>query len=199
MEIRDSIEREMTLKAPIEQVWDAITNPEKLSRWFGDHAEIDNLAEGEPIVFGWGDDLSRGIIHTADRPNVFAFRWQSSRLGKSASFQEAYSTLVTFTLTSIPTGTHLHLIETGFASLPDQIMEETVATSPNKSVQYNKLETEQPLSILENPVQQTVDQVEIIVGSAELKLPHNEQAYKDNVSGWDAELGDLKSFIEQGA
>lgn len=169
MASQDTIERELVLKANIDKVWDAITNPEQLNQWFGDTANIPILAEGEPIVFGWGDDLSKGIIQTVNRPNVFAFRWQSSRLGRTSEFHEDYSTLVTFTLTAIPTGTHLHMIETGFSDLPDKIIDNAVATSPTTT---------------------PVDDVDI-------KLAHNELAYKDNVSGWTHEFNDLKAFFEQ--
>ncbi len=92
MTIQDNIEREMVLKADIAVVWNAITNPEKLSQWFGDRADIPTLAEGEPIIFGWGDDLCKGVIQTVNEPTVFAFRWQSSRLGKNAPFQPEYAT-----------------------------------------------------------------------------------------------------------
>jgi len=160
MTVQNNIEREMILKADINVVWNAITNPEKLSQWFGDCADIPTLAEGEPIIFGWGEDLCKGRIQTVTEPTVFAFHWQSSRLGKNAPFQPEYATLVTFTLTSVPTGTHLHMIETGFADLPDAI--------------------------------HGADAV-----STEVNPPHNEQAYKDNVSGWTSEFNDLKEFIEQ--
>lgn len=176
MTIQDNIEREMTLKADIAVVWDAITHPEKLSQWFGDRADIPTLAEGEPIIFGWGDTICKGVIQTVDKPKVFAFRWQSSRLGKTASFQPEYATLVTFTLTSIPTATHLHIIETGFASLPDTITDKAV---------------------IANSVQDHADTLESTLDSAETTLPHNKQAYEDNVSGWDYELNDLKTLIEQ--
>lgn len=196
MTSQDTIERELMLEANIDKVWDAITNPEQLSQWFGDTADIPLLAEGEPIVFGWGDDLSKGIIQTVNPPNVFAFRWQSSRLGRSAEFSGEYSTLVTFTLTAIPTGTHLHMIETGFSNLPDKIIEKNaVATSPT-TIPKVQVESEQPLSMLTNPIQ-AHDDVDINTGSAEIKLAHNEQAYKDNVSGWTHEFNDLKAFFEQ--
>lgn len=198
MSLQDSIEREVTLKASINKVWDAITNPEQLSQWFGDKADIPLLAENEPITFGWGDDICKGVIETVNPPTTFAFRWQSSRLGQSAEFQKSYSTLVTFTLTAIPTGTHLHMIERGFASLPDTIIDQAAVSSPNQQIGKVQVDTEKPLSMLTDPVQTSADDTEISMGSAETKLPHCEQAYRDNVSGWNHELNDLKAFIEQG-
>lgn len=198
MTIQNNIEREMILKADIAVVWDAITNPKQLSQWFGDQADIPTLAEGEPIIFGWDDDICKGVIQTVDEPKVFAFRWQSSRLGKTEDFQEEYATLVTFTLTSVPTGTHLHLIETGFASLPDTIIDKVAVPSADSKVPFTPQENQQPQAILANPVQDRVDNPELSMGSGEVKLPHNKQAYEDNVSGWTHELNDLKTFIEQG-
>lgn len=196
MQTPNKIERELILNADIETVWDAITNPEKLSQWFGDLATIDTLAEGESITFGWDNDICKGVIQTVDKPHVFAFRWQSSRLGKTANFQEEYSTLVTFTLSSVPTGTHLHMIETGFASLPDEVVDETT-TSPTIVTANKVLDSEQPLSVLNNPVQEPVDSPDLTAGTAKLSPTHGEQAYQDNVSGWNWELKDLKKFVEQ--
>ena len=195
--MKDMIEREMVLKASIETVWDAITNPEKLSVWFGDKADIPVFAEGESIIFGWGESICRGIIETIDEPTVFAFRWQSSRLGKNAAFKKDYSTLVTFTLTSIPTGTHLHMIETGFASLPEEIIETEAVSKPTIHVAKLPVDTEQPLSMLTNPVQSTEEDAQLLIGSADINLKHSVQAYEDNVSGWTHEFDDLKAFLEQ--
>lgn len=196
MTVSNTIEREVILKGNIEQVWDAITNPEKLSQWFGDHAEIPSLQVGEPLVFGWEDDICKGIIHIVDKPTTFAFYWQSSRLGKTAQFQQEYATLVTFTLTSVPTGTHLHVLETGFAHLPDEIIDASEPVAKPLSNQELQVNTEQPLSMLTNPVQK-VDSPELTLGSADNGLSHAEEAYKDNVSGWRHELADLEAYFDQ--
>ena len=37
----DEIRRELVVEAPIEQVWEALTTPEHLRKWFGDSAEVD--------------------------------------------------------------------------------------------------------------------------------------------------------------
>lgn len=201
MDIPDRIEREMILNAPIQKVWDAITNPVSLTQWFGDRADIPKLAEGEPLTFGWDDDVCKGMIQTVREPNIFAFRWQSSRLGKTAEFDERYTTLVTYTLKSVPEGTHLHMLETGFARLPEAIS--GVAHDDNTSgwtIELQELESEQPLSILKNPVSQPVDSPDkLTYGNIATKPSHGEIAHKDNVWGWEIEFDELKAFIEAGA
>ena len=47
------------------------------------------------------------------RPNAFAFRWHSH-----GPFTEENSTLVEFTLSAGDGGTRVHVVESGFASLP---------------------------------------------------------------------------------
>ena len=37
----DSIEREILIEAPAEVVWGVITEPEQISRWFTDEAEVE--------------------------------------------------------------------------------------------------------------------------------------------------------------
>ena len=112
----DEIRRELVIAAPIEKVWDALTSPEHLSKWFGDSAEID-LRPGGRARFGWSefDASSEAIVEIVDRPVRFSFRWESL---KDTPVEEA-STLVEFSLESASEGTRLILVESGFADLPE--------------------------------------------------------------------------------
>ena len=38
---KDSIKREIVVHAPLNQVWDALTKPEHLNRWYTKNAEIE--------------------------------------------------------------------------------------------------------------------------------------------------------------
>ena len=123
----DHIERTVTFSAPIERAWKAITEPQQISKWFGDHAEINNLRVGEEILFGWKEHNShRAIIEEVDAPRRFAYRWHAGQSDMNTPFDSAPSTLVTFTLEAIDGGTRLTVLETGFAALPEAIRERSL-------------------------------------------------------------------------
>src|SRR5262245_39290976 len=110
----DTIEREMTLRAPIERVWQAITDPAEVSKWFGVEAEI-ALTPGGDVAFGWLKARFRGRVEAVERPRRFACRWC---LDSDTPVDEGPTTLVEFTLRPQGEGTVLRLVESGFASLP---------------------------------------------------------------------------------
>ncbi len=111
----DEIRREVVFEAPIEKVWDALTAPEHLSKWFGDSAEVD-LRPGGRARFGWSEfgASTEAIVEVVDRPTQFSFRWEAL---KDTPVEQA-STLVEFSLESVGEGTRLTLVESGFAALP---------------------------------------------------------------------------------
>ncbi|MCZ6739357.1 MAG: SRPBCC domain-containing protein [Actinobacteria bacterium] len=112
----DEIRRELVVEAPIEQVWEALTTPEHLSKWFGDSAEIDLRPAGR-ARFGWSEfnDSSEAIVEVVGRPFRFSFRWEAL---PDTPVEQA-STLVEFSLESVGEGTRLTLVESGFAALPE--------------------------------------------------------------------------------
>lgn len=108
----DRIERELHVRAPVERVWQVLTEPGYVARWFGSKAEID-LRPGGAAVFGWdeyGDGHAR--VERVEAPHVFAFRWMRAH---DVPFDLAgTSTLVEFTLATDGDGTRLRLVESGF-------------------------------------------------------------------------------------
>ena len=60
--IKDSVKREIIVNAPLKQVWDALTKPEHLKRWYTKQAEIDFRVGGKGYMnHGWGA-TSEGIF-----------------------------------------------------------------------------------------------------------------------------------------
>ena len=45
------VTRELVLPAPPEEVWEALTDPERLEEWFANEVERD----GDALVYRWGD------------------------------------------------------------------------------------------------------------------------------------------------
>jgi uncharacterized protein YndB with AHSA1/START domain len=118
--VRDTIERDIFIAAPAEEVWDLVSLP----GWWINDGTLD-LGSVERL----GDD--RAVVHhsdagdlfverlAADAPRTVTFRWLVSgaevRRPDAAEDQFLY-TRVTFTLTSEPGGTRLAVTESGFAT-----------------------------------------------------------------------------------
>jgi uncharacterized protein YndB with AHSA1/START domain len=113
----DRIEREISIAAPVERVWAALTEPEHVQQWFssGGPPRID-LHEGGIMRLDHGEC---GVFPTKivklDPPHYLAYRWASAYPGVEADEQN--STLVEFTLAPDGDGTRLRLVESGFAAL----------------------------------------------------------------------------------
>jgi uncharacterized protein YndB with AHSA1/START domain len=118
---QDRIEREVVIRAPVERVWAALTEPAHLAEWFGDGgAELEGLWPGARITFSWRKHgTSRAVIEEVDQPRVFSYRWA---LRPDVDPRPGNSTLVEFMLAPASdkaggTATRLRVVESGFASL----------------------------------------------------------------------------------
>ncbi len=105
----DEIRREVVLPAPIERVWDAVTDPIELSMWFGDIAEID-LRPGGEAKLGWSayGDAFEAVVVEVDRPCKFSYRWASQ---SNTPYDESTARLVEMTLEPLDSGTRLTMVE----------------------------------------------------------------------------------------
>ncbi|WP_165064408.1 SRPBCC domain-containing protein [Marisediminicola senii] len=112
-----AIDRTLVILAPVDRVWETITQPDLIAEWFGDSATIDALEPGAGGSITWDDRGTCAIlVDEVDEPSVFAFRWGPSDLAVTAQ----NSTLVRFTLEEMRGGTQLSVVETGFAdAYPD--------------------------------------------------------------------------------
>jgi uncharacterized protein YndB with AHSA1/START domain len=112
--MNDVIERELQVKAPIERVWQVVTDPAYVARWFGDTAEIE-LRPGGAMLLGWTDHGDfNAVVERVDPPREFAFRWNRDPAVPIGA--GAVSTLVEFSLSPVDGGTRLRLVESGFAA-----------------------------------------------------------------------------------
>ncbi len=95
------------LKAPRTLVWDYLTQPEKLAKWF--HAPKSALAEGETLeMFGTtsGDLLIWGKVVAAHPPEYLEYTFTVGPMGDAVS-------TVRWTLADVPGGTELALVHDG--------------------------------------------------------------------------------------
>ena len=115
----DKVEKDILINAPAETVYRVITDPDQISQWFADAAELDPVPGGQGrLTF---EDRAttqrmsvRLTVHAAEPPHRFAFRWDYPEGERPA---EGNSLLVEFTLAAEGTGTRLRVTESGFAAL----------------------------------------------------------------------------------
>jgi uncharacterized protein YndB with AHSA1/START domain len=125
---QDWIEREILIDASRERVWTVLTGAEHVARWFGDSAELD-LRPGGKATFGWTEHGAfQAVVGRVDPPSVFSYRWARDAGAEPGT---GTSTLVEFTLTEVPTGTLLRVVETGFASLTASDADQAKAAEEN--------------------------------------------------------------------
>ena len=99
------VERETLVEASPEEVWEAITDEDRLEEWLAPEVELDPVEGGE-IAVRDGDDERSGVVETVEENERFAFTW--SRPGEDESF-------VVFTIEAIPAGTRVRVVETPMA------------------------------------------------------------------------------------
>ncbi|OJU85015.1 MAG: hypothetical protein BGO11_04540 [Solirubrobacterales bacterium 70-9] len=113
----DSIEREVTIDAPVETVWAIVTEPQNITRWFANEAEVD-LRPGGELVFRFDSGIDgKGVVEKVEPPHLFAFRWISPEPGRDMVAAQGHYTTVEFSLSAAGEGTVLRVVESGFAAL----------------------------------------------------------------------------------
>jgi uncharacterized protein YndB with AHSA1/START domain len=112
-----TITRTIRAEAPVDRVWQALTQEEHITRWFGQRASLPDLRVGGEGSFGfsgYGDFAVR--IDEYDEPVAFAFTW-GEPVDRPDPLRTGASTQVRFTLEPDGAGTRLTVVETGFGSL----------------------------------------------------------------------------------
>jgi uncharacterized protein YndB with AHSA1/START domain len=96
------VERETLVEASPEEVWEALTDEDRLEEWLAPDVELDPVEGGE-IVVRDGEDRRAGTVETFEEGERFAFTW--SRPGDGESFVE-------FTIEALPGGSRVTVVET---------------------------------------------------------------------------------------
>jgi uncharacterized protein YndB with AHSA1/START domain len=105
-----TIEREITIEAPVDVVWRTVTEPGQMSQWFADRVDL-VIEPGAHGYLGFGDQGGPVVVETVEPPVRFSFRWNHPRDEEPAA---GNSMLVEFTLTSEgPERTRLRVTESG--------------------------------------------------------------------------------------
>lgn len=107
-----AVTRTLTISAPIERVWNAITEPSKIATWLGmESVTLDRLAVGGKFSFAAGEAGGDGVITVVEPPTRLAYYW-NPETGYDAQ------TLVSYVLERVAEGTSISVTESGFEALP---------------------------------------------------------------------------------
>jgi uncharacterized protein YndB with AHSA1/START domain len=94
--------REVTFDAPAEEVWEALTDSERLEEWFANDVDFDLERGG---IFRWDDGETRhAVVEQVDPGRRLAIRWWDPEAPEESE--------VTFTLDETEDGTRLVVTET---------------------------------------------------------------------------------------
>lgn len=116
-----TVRRTIRIAAPLDKVWRAVTEPEHISRWFG-QTVLDGSgvgATGTMTFDGYGTIPLR--VEAIDAPRTVSYAWSNDDAVRraGATIDEATTTVFTFTLDEVDGGTELTVVETGFDRTSD--------------------------------------------------------------------------------
>jgi uncharacterized protein YndB with AHSA1/START domain len=93
------VEREITVEAPPDEVWESLVEPERLEEWFANDVELDARPGGEG-VFRWDDgEERRAVVRELDEPRRLVLDWDDDGS-------------VAIELVEVEGGTLVHVVET---------------------------------------------------------------------------------------
>ena len=120
--MNDRIEKKIELKAPISRVWRALTDYREFSQWF--RVNLENpfipgqVSRGRVTYPGYEHLTMEVIVQKMEPERLFSFTWHPAAIDPKKDYSKETPTLVEFRLEKTPTGTLLHLTESGFDKIP---------------------------------------------------------------------------------
>ena len=116
-----TVRRTITIAAPLEKVWAAITEPAQIARWLPTSAVLDGAGVGATGTFSWPDNDVPVRIEELDPLRSITYRWSNDDAMDSTPTEvdDAHSTVFRFTLEPIADGTQLTVVESGFDTTSD--------------------------------------------------------------------------------
>lgn len=116
-----TVRRTITISAPVEKVWAAITEPAQIARWLPQAAVLDGAGAGATGTFSWPDNEVPVRIEEVDPPHSITYRWSNDDARGSSPdvVDDEQSTVFRFTLEPTADGTQLTVVESGFDTTSD--------------------------------------------------------------------------------
>jgi uncharacterized protein YndB with AHSA1/START domain len=120
----DRIEKTVELKVPVSRVWRALTDHQEFGTWF--RVRLDGpfvpgqVSRGQVTYPGYEHLRWEAVVQKIEPERLFSFTWHPYAIDPNQDYSGEPPTLVEFRLQSIPTGTLLRLVESGFDKLPSK-------------------------------------------------------------------------------
>jgi uncharacterized protein YndB with AHSA1/START domain len=120
---RDRVEREIVIRAPVERVYAALTDPSLYPTWGPERVE-GTLAPGERPIFDFGPGGGGKVavyVVAVEPPRYFAYRWMQGETDPEVLLGDPLgrpNTLVEFHVEAFEDGTRVRVVESGVSSLP---------------------------------------------------------------------------------
>jgi uncharacterized protein YndB with AHSA1/START domain len=112
--VTDRIEREIVVDAPPERLWEVLTRPEHIGRWFeGMEPQVDLRPGGAMVLTSQEYGKIHCVVDRVEPPRAFAYRWARH---PDTPVADGTATLVEFTLTPEGNGTRVRVVESGFST-----------------------------------------------------------------------------------
>ena len=124
--MQDKIQREITIKATKQRIYDAIADPEQVVLWFPNTVEGGYKVGDRPIL-GFGEHGKNQIYIVDAKPHdYFAYRWVPGSNHFMGDVLTVANTLVEFRIEEQSNGMcKVTMTESGFAGLPVEIAEDS--------------------------------------------------------------------------
>ena len=126
--MHDTIERSITITAPLERVWELVTEP---GWWVPTDNPVQADRTAGTVVVRESEKWGRFPVEVVElRPMSYAaFRWSSTFPGDELS--AGRTTLIEFTVTPTDDGVTVAVVESGFAKLdaPDDIKNQGIESN----------------------------------------------------------------------
>lgn len=116
-----TVERSIWINAPRERVWQAITQPQQLERWYarGCPWEIPMLEVGATVKFYNTDtDIQIATNAVVAPPHQLTLRWQPDPTHPAAVLTN------TFLLEAEASGTRVTVTQTGYETVPEAVRQQ---------------------------------------------------------------------------
>lgn len=126
----DRIEKRIVLRAPVERVWRALTDPVEFGAWF--RVKLDDpfvpgqVTRGHVTHPGFEHMLWQVTVAEMQPNRLFSFTWHPYGVDPKVDYSLETPTLVEFRLAPAPEGTELVIVESGFDCIPAHRREEAM-------------------------------------------------------------------------